>query len=187
MASQNLFEFDGQDLVREFSFRRSGTWSRLTLTLASDRRTRRLLFENPRPLEVLFSIIDADQIWIWEQEGNEDSDAGRFKVEFWKEEFFHFTADSVIDIVTLDVQCRQQQVGEGHFATLDDVPAQAITLTVPALLKPAHVLAVVPEERKAAPVKAALEGPVTPDCPASILRTQSHVKLYLDRDSASLV
>jgi glucosamine-6-phosphate deaminase len=58
---------------------------------------------------------------------------------------------------------------------------------VPALLSPAHVLAVVPEERKAPAVKDALAGPVTPDCPASILRTRDHVRLYLDRDSASLL
>ena len=98
-----------------------------------------------------------------------------------------FDTDKIIHMVTLDEQCRMQQVGEGHFRTLDDVPTQAITLTVPALLKPAHVLAVVPEARKAPPVKAALEGPVTPDCPASVLRTLGHVKLYLDRDSASLL
>jgi glucosamine-6-phosphate deaminase len=96
-----------------------------------------------------------------------------------------FNTESIIQVVTLDEECRRQQVGEGHFPTLDDVPRQAISLTVPALLKPPHVLAVVPEVRKAAPVKAALEGPVTPDCPASILRTQAHVRLYLDQDSAS--
>ncbi len=96
-----------------------------------------------------------------------------------------FATDQTIHVVTLDEACRRQQVGEGHFASLDEVPRQAISLTVPALLKPAHVLAVVPEQRKAAAVKAALEGPVTPECPASILRTSSNVKLYLDRDSAS--
>ncbi len=96
-----------------------------------------------------------------------------------------FETDQTIHVVTLDEACRRQQVAEGHFASLDEVPRQAISLTVPALLKPAHVLAVVPEQRKAAAVKAALEGPVTPECPASILRTSSHVKLYLDRDSAS--
>jgi glucosamine-6-phosphate deaminase len=97
------------------------------------------------------------------------------------------TTDQVIQVVTLDRECRAQQVGEGHFATINDVPKQAITLTVPALLQPAHVLAVVPEARKAPPVKAALEGPVTPDCPASVLRTREHVKLYLDRDSAAML
>jgi glucosamine-6-phosphate deaminase len=98
-----------------------------------------------------------------------------------------FDSDEDIHIVTLDRQCRLQQVNEGHFATLDDVPTRAISLTVPALLKPEHVLAVVPEARKAAPVKAALEGPVTPHCPASILRTRAHVRLYLDRGSSSLL
>jgi glucosamine-6-phosphate deaminase len=98
-----------------------------------------------------------------------------------------FETKDVIHIVTLDVQCRMQQVNEGHFATLEDVPRKAITLTVPALLAAKHVLAIVPEARKAMPVKAALEGPVTPDCPASILRTQPHVTIYLDQESASLL
>jgi glucosamine-6-phosphate deaminase len=98
-----------------------------------------------------------------------------------------FNTDKDIHIVTLAEDCRMQQVGEGHFASLEDVPAQAMTLTVPALLKPSHVLAVVPEARKAPAVKNALAGPVTPDCPASILRTREHVRLYLDQDSASLL
>lgn len=98
-----------------------------------------------------------------------------------------FETPAQIHLVTLDQACRRQQVGEGHFPNLDAVPKQALSLTIPALLKPKHVLAVVPESRKAQAVKAALEGPVTPDCPASILRTQSHVRLYLDRDSASFL
>jgi glucosamine-6-phosphate deaminase len=98
-----------------------------------------------------------------------------------------FDTQAVIHVVDLDERCRMQQVGEGHFATLADVPRQALSLTVPALLAPAQVLAVVPEARKAEAVRAALYGPVTPDCPASILRTQPHVTLYLDRDSARLV
>jgi len=98
-----------------------------------------------------------------------------------------FDTNKTIHVVTLDERSRLQQVGEGYFATLDEVPKQAITLTVPALLRPPHVLGVAPEARKAPAVKAALEGPVTPDCPASILRTMPRVKLYLDRDSASLL
>src|SRR5262249_3406517 len=89
--------------------------------------------------------------------------------------------------VTLDETCRRQQVGEGHFPNLDEVPRQAISLTVPALLMSEYVMALVPEARKAQAVKAALEGPVTEVCPASILRTQAHVKLYLDHDSAALI
>lgn len=98
---------------------------------------------------------------------------------------FHTT--KTLHVVTLDETCRRQQVGEGHFANINQVPTQALSLTVPALLKPAHVMALVPEARKANAVKAALEGPVTELCPASILRTHAHVKLYLDRDSASLL
>jgi glucosamine-6-phosphate deaminase len=98
-----------------------------------------------------------------------------------------FETDKTIHIVSLDQKCRMQQVGEGHFATLDDVPTQALSLTVPALLKAKRVLAVVPEARKAEAVRAALQGPVTPDCPASILRTQPHVIMYLDVDSAGML
>jgi glucosamine-6-phosphate deaminase len=98
-----------------------------------------------------------------------------------------FDTKEIIHIVTLDLQCRMQQVGEGHFAGLDDVPSQALSLTVPALLAARRVLAVVPEKRKAEAVKAALEGPVGPDCPASLLRTGAHVTAYLDVDSASLL
>jgi glucosamine-6-phosphate deaminase len=98
-----------------------------------------------------------------------------------------FDTPSIIHVVTLADSCRRQQVGEGHFARLDDVPQRALSLTVPALLAPPHVLVIAPESRKAAAVQAALEGPVSPDCPASILRTASHARLYLDRDSAALL
>jgi glucosamine-6-phosphate deaminase len=98
-----------------------------------------------------------------------------------------FETEEMIHVVDLDRRCRMQQVGEGHFATLDDVPRRAISLTVPALLAPGRVLAVVPERRKAEAVRAALQGPVTPHCPASILRTRPHVTIYLDQESASLL
>ena len=98
-----------------------------------------------------------------------------------------FHTRETIHVVALDEACRRQQVGEGHFASLDLVPTQAVSLTIPALLRADHVLALVPEACKAKAVQAALTGPVAVDCPASILRTQQHVKLYLDRDSAALV
>jgi len=98
-----------------------------------------------------------------------------------------FATSKTMEVVTLAESARRQQVGEGHFATLADVPVQALTLTIPALLAPPHVLGVVPEARKAEAVKRALEGPVTPECPASILRTRSNVRLYFDRESASLL
>jgi len=98
-----------------------------------------------------------------------------------------FHTREIMHVVNLDEACRRQQVGEGHFARLEDVPRQALSLTVPALLKPPHVMALVPEARKAAAVRAALQGPVTENCPASILRTQPQVTLYLDRESAGLL
>ena len=98
-----------------------------------------------------------------------------------------FETEKPIHVVTLDETCRHQQVGEGHFPSFDAVPKQALSLTIPALLKPKYVLVLAPESRKAQAVRAALEGPVSEDCPASILRTQGQVKLYLDRDSAALI
>jgi glucosamine-6-phosphate deaminase len=92
-----------------------------------------------------------------------------------------------VKVVALEPASRRQQVAEGHFATIDDVPAQAITVTIPALLRARRVLAIVPEQRKAAPVQAALEGAITTACPASYLRTQPHATLYLDAESASLL
>ena len=93
----------------------------------------------------------------------------------------------VVKVVELDDRCKLQQVGEGHFATIADVPPRAITVTVPGLLRAAHAIAIVPEARKAEPVRAALEGPLGTECPASVLRTQAQATLYLDPDSASLL
>jgi glucosamine-6-phosphate deaminase len=98
-----------------------------------------------------------------------------------------FTTSASIHIVRLVEAARDQQMGEGHFQCLADVPEEALTLTIPELLKPPHVLVVVPELRKAQAVKAALEGPIAPSCPASILRTRANARLYLDADSASLL
>lgn len=98
-----------------------------------------------------------------------------------------FEANDLIRLVDMDEISRKQQVGEGHFPSLDETPRQALSLTIPALLRPRVVLVGAPEARKAMAVKAALEGPVTPRCPASILREQPHAKLFLDAQSASLL
>lgn len=90
-----------------------------------------------------------------------------------------------VKVVELAIESRRQQVGEGHFPDLDAVPRQAITLTMPALLSAKHVLAIVPEKRKAPAVRAALTGPISSQCPASILRSTPQAILYLDGDSAS--
>jgi glucosamine-6-phosphate deaminase len=98
-----------------------------------------------------------------------------------------FDDPSDVKVVELDFDCRMQQVGEGHFAGLDDVPRHAITVTIPALLRARRVLAVVPERRKAPPVREALQGPLTASCPASALRRQDNATLHLDSESASLL
>jgi glucosamine-6-phosphate deaminase len=92
-----------------------------------------------------------------------------------------------VKVVALDAASRRQQVAEGHFATIDDVPTHAITVTIPALVRARRVLAIVPETRKAVPVRDALQGPISTACPASYLRRQRHATLYLDADSASLL
>jgi glucosamine-6-phosphate deaminase len=90
-------------------------------------------------------------------------------------------------IVTLDEACRRQQVGEGWFASVDDVPRQAISMSVRQILAAREILCVVPDARKAPAVRACVEGEVSPLAPASILRTHAHTTLYLDRDSAALL
>ncbi len=91
----------------------------------------------------------------------------------------------LIQVVELDEECRQQQVGEGHFASVEDAPTKAISLTVHALLRPKTVLVLVPESRKADAVRRSLIGPITPGCPASVLQQAPHARLYLDEDSAA--
>ena len=90
-----------------------------------------------------------------------------------------------VKLVSLDVACRMQQVKEGHFPDLASVPPYAFTLTPPALLSARRVLCLAPETRKAVPVKAALEEPVSEKCPASVLRRYPQAELLLDLDSAS--
>jgi glucosamine-6-phosphate deaminase len=90
-------------------------------------------------------------------------------------------------VVNLDEACRRQQVGEGWFAGMADVPTQAISMSVRQILKAKEILAIVPEARKAAAVKACFEGEVSPQAPASILRTHPATTVYLDKNSASLL
>jgi glucosamine-6-phosphate deaminase len=92
-----------------------------------------------------------------------------------------------VKVVPLDEASRRQQVGEGHFATIDEVPTHAITVTIPALLRAHRVLVIVPEARKARAVRAALYGEISTACPASILRRRSNATLYLDLESSALL
>lgn len=90
-----------------------------------------------------------------------------------------------VKVVELADASRRQQVGEGHFHSLDEVPTHAITLTIPALLAARAVLAIVPEARKAEAVRACLTEPISEARPGSILRRINHAQLYLDQDSAA--
>ena len=89
--------------------------------------------------------------------------------------------------VDLDLKCRQQQVNDGCFATLDEVPTHALTLTIPTLCNVKNVFCVVPAASKAEAVKNTVTGPVSEVCPASILRTHENAVLYTDTDSAALL
>ena len=90
-------------------------------------------------------------------------------------------------VVNLDQNCRQQQVGEGWFKSLDEVPTQAISMSIRQILRSRHILCIVPDQRKAVAVKNSIELEVNPLHPASILQKHDSVKLYLDRASASLL
>lgn len=89
--------------------------------------------------------------------------------------------------VSLDEPCRRQQFGEGWFASFDDVPRTAISMSIRQIMKAAVLICSVPDARKATAVKAALEGPVTPQVPSSILQQHPRGTIFLDGDSASLL
>ena len=90
-------------------------------------------------------------------------------------------------IVDLDEACRQQQVNEGWFSKVTDVPGKAISMSVRQILRSKEIVAVVPDTRKAPAVKACLEGEISPMVPASILRTHPNATIYLDTESAALL
>jgi glucosamine-6-phosphate deaminase len=98
-----------------------------------------------------------------------------------------FDAKAAFQIVELDERCRQQQFGEGWFPSLADVPARAITMTVPQIVSSKLIVLTVPDARKAEAVQRTLEGPVMPDCPASILQRHAATHLFLDPPAASLL
>ncbi len=95
-----------------------------------------------------------------------------------------FNDPSWVKVVDLDPTSRRQQVNDGCFRTLDEVPTQALTLTLPAIFAAQSIYCMVPGERKADAVYQALAGPISTACPASGLRRHSSVNLFLDADSA---
>lgn len=98
-----------------------------------------------------------------------------------------FKTEEPYIIVNLDESCRRQQVGEGWFADISQVPERAISMSVRQILKAEELLVVVPDARKAQAVKACLEGEISPMAPASVLRTHHNTTVYLDTNSASLL
>lgn len=96
-----------------------------------------------------------------------------------------FRDPAAVKPVTLDLTCRNQQVHDGCFSSTDEVPTQAITLTIPSLFAGRYLFCIVPGKAKAAAVKNTVEGMVSEACPASILRRHPNAVLYIDEDSAS--
>lgn len=98
-----------------------------------------------------------------------------------------FKDTKTVKPVKLDEVCRQQQVNDGCFATIDDVPTHAMTLTVPTLVRAPYLFCIVPAPTKAKAVYETLNGSVDEHCPASILRTHENAVLYLDNESSKLL
>jgi glucosamine-6-phosphate deaminase len=98
-----------------------------------------------------------------------------------------FETDEPYIVVELDEACRRQQVGEGWFASLAEVPRHAISMSVRQILKAKEIVAVVTGSRKAAAVKACFEGSISPIAPASILQTHANTTVFLDVDAAALL
>lgn len=98
-----------------------------------------------------------------------------------------FETDEAYIVVELDEACRRQQLGEGWFKSLDEVPRRALSMTVKQVLKAREIICVVPDARKAAAVANCFGGEISPMAPASILRTHENATIYLDKDSAALL
>lgn len=98
-----------------------------------------------------------------------------------------FETDVAYMEVKLDFACRRQQMGEGWFSSLEDVPSKAITMTIPQIMKAKHIICTVPDRRKAAAVAEAVQEEITPRIPASILQKHPNATLFLDEESASLL
>lgn len=98
-----------------------------------------------------------------------------------------FDDPKLVKVVALDEVCRQQQVNDGCFSTIDAVPTHAITLTLKVFADAAKLSCVVPARTKAAAVAATLNDPISTDCPATLLRQHPNARLFLEPDSAALL
>ena len=98
-----------------------------------------------------------------------------------------FNDKKIVKAVKLDEVCRQQQVNDGCFASIDKVPTHAMTLTVPTLMRAPYLFCIVPAPTKAQAVYETLNGTIDEHCPASVLRTHDNAVLYLDNESSKLL
>ena len=98
-----------------------------------------------------------------------------------------FDDPELVKVVALDEKCRMQQVHDGCFCSIELVPTQAISLTIPALVAAKYMFCIVPASTKAQAVYDTIYGEISESCPASILRTKTNASLYLDADSAALL
>jgi glucosamine-6-phosphate deaminase len=98
-----------------------------------------------------------------------------------------FNDPALMKRITLDERSRRQQVGEGHFPSVEEVPREALTITCPVIARSASLIGAVPDLRKAEAVRRAIEGGLSTDCPASMAFTHPCARVYLDTESASLL
>jgi glucosamine-6-phosphate deaminase len=98
-----------------------------------------------------------------------------------------FNDPQEIKVVTLDNACKQQQVSEGWFGSVDTVPKEALTLTIPTLFRVPKLIVSVPGSRKAEAIRRTLDEPIATNCPSTLLRTHPDVTVYLDADSAASI
>ena len=98
-----------------------------------------------------------------------------------------FQDSYLVKVVDLDEKCRRQQVNDGCFSSIQDVPRNALTLTIPAIMSARYVYCIVPGVTKQEAVKNTLEGPIDTSCPASILRTHPSARLIIDKDASGLL
>ncbi|MDH5400626.1 MAG: glucosamine-6-phosphate deaminase, partial [Cyclobacteriaceae bacterium] len=99
----------------------------------------------------------------------------------------NFEVEDPYIVVDLDEKCRKQQMGEGWFPTLEDVPAQAVSMSIRQIMKSSHIICSVPDERKAEAVRDCTEKGVSNIHPASVLQNHKSCTLYLDKGSASMI
>ena len=106
---------------------------------------------------------------------------------FNEPDFADFSTSRILEEVELTEASRQQQVNDGCFPAIEEVPRRALTVTIPVLLRSSLIACVVPSKSKAEAVREMLVGPISSQCPASILRQHTNAKVFLDPDSAALI